>query len=157
MQKLQAHYDSTSEGARRKKVARADLKNISYKNETTFTFEKYVPNIKEVFNVLGKYGVPLYEEQMVEHLLYQIMSPNSELKTEVNICRSSNLSTFVKAYTYLSIVVARLYTSANSSSGRFRKRSIYAAGRGDRVGGRGGHFNDRGRSRGHGGRGGQGR
>ena len=32
---------------------------------------------------------------MVEHLLEQIMSPNTEMKTEVNICRSSHLSTFV--------------------------------------------------------------
>ena len=47
-------------------------------------------------NALGKDGVPLYEEQMVENLLDQIMSPNTELKTEVNIFRSSHLSTFSK-------------------------------------------------------------
>ena len=46
--------------------------------------------------MLGKYVVPLYEEQMVEHLLDQIMSPNTEFKTEVNICRSSNSPKFVK-------------------------------------------------------------
>ena len=56
-----------------------DLKNIFYRNETTFTFEKYVTNLKGIFNVLEKYGVLLYEEQMVEHLLDQIMSPNTEL------------------------------------------------------------------------------
>ena len=33
--------------------------------------------------MLDKYGVPLYEEQMFEHILDQIMSPNTELKTEV--------------------------------------------------------------------------
>ena len=104
--------------------------------------------------MLGKYGVPLYEEQMVIHIIDKIISPNTELKTEVNICRSSHLSTFVKAFTYLSTVVARLYSSVNPSSGRFRKSSIYAAGRGDRGGGRGGRFNGRGRGRGRGGRGG---
>ena len=77
MQELQSHYDGTSEGARRKQVSRADLKNIFYKNETTFTFYKYVTKLKGIFNVLEKYGVPLYEEQMVEHLLDQIMSPNT--------------------------------------------------------------------------------
>ena len=76
--------------------------------------------------MLEKYGAPLYEEQMVEHLIDQIMSPNAELKTEINICRSSHSSTFVKASTYLSTVVERLYPSANPSSGRLRKRSIYA-------------------------------
>ena len=50
---------------------------IFYKNETNFTFEKYVTKIKGVLNVLERYGVPLYEEQMVEHLLDQIMSPNT--------------------------------------------------------------------------------
>ena len=33
-----------------------------YKNETTFTFEKYVTKLKGLFNMLEKYGVPLYEE-----------------------------------------------------------------------------------------------
>ena len=54
-----------------------DLNNIFYKNETTFKFEKYVTKLKGVFNVLEKYGVPLYEEQMFGHLLDQIMSPNT--------------------------------------------------------------------------------
>ena len=59
MQELQAHYEFISEGEQRKQFYRADLRNIFYKNETTFTFEKYVTNIKGVFNVLVKYGVPL--------------------------------------------------------------------------------------------------
>ena len=67
-----------------------DLKKILYKNEATFTFEKYVTNLKGFFNVLDKYGVPLYKEQMVDHLIDHIMSPNIYLKTEVNICRSSH-------------------------------------------------------------------
>ena len=78
--------------------------------------------------MLEKYGVSLYEEQMVEHLIDQIMSPNAELKTEINICRSSHSSKFFKASTYLSSVVARLYPSANPSSCHFRKRNIYATG-----------------------------
>ena len=85
------------------------------------------------------------------------MSPNTELKTEVKIYRSPYSSTFVKASTYLYTVVLRLYLSANPSSGRSRKRNIYAAGRGDRGGGRGGRFNVRGRGRGSGGIGGLGR
>ena len=62
MQELQDHYDGTSKGIQRKQVARADLKNIFYKNETTSTFEKYITKRKEIFNVLGKYGAPLYED-----------------------------------------------------------------------------------------------
>ena len=105
--------------------------------------------------MLEKCGVPLYKKQMVEHILDHIISSNTDFNIEVSICRSSNLSTFVKQSTYLYIAVARFYPSANSSSGRFRNRSIYAAGRGDRGVRRGGCFNVRGRGRGHGGRCGQ--
>ena len=54
-------------------------------------------------------------------------------------------------------MVSRLYPPANPSSGRSRKRSIYAAGRGDRGSGRDGHLIVRGRGRGRGGRCGLGR
>ena len=101
--------------------------------------------------MLGKYVVPLNEEEMVDNLLDHIMSPNTELKTEVNIFSSSHSPTFVKASTYLSTVVAILYPYSNLSSGRFRKRSIYAAGCGDRGGRRDGRFNDRILGRGNGG------
>ena len=97
MQELQAHYDGTSEGAWRKQISRADQNNILYKNEINFTFDKYVPKLNVIFNVLEKYGVPLYKEKMVERVLDQIMSPNKNLKTEVNIFKSSHLFTFVKA------------------------------------------------------------
>ena len=58
MQELQYHYDGTSEGVHKKKVARADLNKILYNNETSFIFEKYVTKIKGIFNVL---------ENMVSH------------------------------------------------------------------------------------------
>ena len=40
MQELQTHYDATSEGAWRKKVAIVELNKIFYNNETTLTFER---------------------------------------------------------------------------------------------------------------------
>ena len=63
------------------KNAISDLKNFFYKNDTTFTFEKYATKLKGGFNVLEKYVFPIYEDQMVEYLLDQIMSPNTELET----------------------------------------------------------------------------
>ena len=78
---------------------------------------------------------------MFEHLLDHIMSPNTELKTEVNICSSSHSSSFVKAYTDLFIVAERLYPPSKPSLGRFRKRIIYATGRRYHGGGRFVRFN----------------
>ena len=57
---------------------------------------------------MEKYDVTLYEDYMVEYILDHIMSPNIELKTEVNIYRLPNLYNFFKSSTYLYIVVARL-------------------------------------------------
>ena len=64
-----------------KQVARSDLKKIFYNNETTFTFEKYVTKVQGICNVLEKYGAPLYEDQIMDNLLDQIVSPNTDLKT----------------------------------------------------------------------------
>ena len=58
---IQYHYDGKSEGARMKQADRYNLKKLFYKNETNFTLEKYVTQIKGIFYVLGKYGVALYE------------------------------------------------------------------------------------------------
>ena len=77
MQELQSHYYGMSECARKGKVDRADLKKIFYNNESTFIFEKYVTKIKGVYYLLEKYGHPVYEEQMLEHILYTIMSQNT--------------------------------------------------------------------------------
>ena len=87
------------------KKFRSDLKKKIYKSETNFTFENYVTKLNGIFNVLDKYGVPLYEEQELEHLLDQIMSPNIGFNTEVNIYKFSHSYTFFKASEYLSRVV----------------------------------------------------
>ena len=49
---LQNHYDGKSEGKRRKQVAKDNLKMLFYRNETTFSFEKYITKLKQKFNVL---------------------------------------------------------------------------------------------------------
>ena len=86
---------------------------------------------------MEKYGVTLYEDQMVENIIYQIMSPITELMPEVNIFRLSHSFTFVKASTYFYTVVVRLYISINPSSGGFINTSIYATVCGDLIRGRG--------------------
>ena len=78
-----------------------DINKIFYKNDTTFTFEKYVTNMKRIFSILEKYEIPLYKEHTVVNLLDHITPTNNKLKTEVNICRSPHSSTFVKSSAYL--------------------------------------------------------
>ena len=59
---LQNNYDGKSEGGCRKQVAKDDLNRLFYRNETTLSFEKYVTNMKQKFNVLDNDNVTLYDE-----------------------------------------------------------------------------------------------
>ena len=45
---------------REKQVARAYINKMFYKNEITFTFEKYVTKLEGIFNALEKYNIPIY-------------------------------------------------------------------------------------------------
>ena len=62
---MQNHYDGKSEGNRRKQMYKDNIKRFFYSNETTLYFDKYVTNIKQTFNVLDNYNVPIYEEDRV--------------------------------------------------------------------------------------------
>ena len=82
-------------------MAKDDLKSLFYRNETNFSFKKYVTKMKQTFNVLDNYNVTLYEEYKVRQLLDNINGPNNDLKTEVNIFISSHGATFDTASAYL--------------------------------------------------------
>jgi len=88
------------------KEARSKLKKIYYKHEGTFTFEKFVTNLYDAFQVLEKYGEPLYEEEKLRLLFSKSQNAHPEFKQEVVICRS-RCSTFASAVIYLKTVVAR--------------------------------------------------
>ena len=146
---LQTHYDGTAEGERRKEVAKNDLKSLFYRNESTFSFEKYVTKMQAFYNTLEQYGEPEYESNKVKNLLDKINCPNNDIKIEVNICRNQHRDNFVQACTYTATAILRIFPNAQPSSTKYRKRrEIHAFGQG---GGRG-----RGRGRGRGGRGGRG-
>jgi len=54
MKALQVHYDGPDESKRRKEEARAKLKTVYYIHESAFTFEKFVTNLYDAFQVLEK-------------------------------------------------------------------------------------------------------
>ena len=62
MKEIQDKYYGTLEAAQGKQVARDDLKKIFHNNGNNFTFEKYFRKLKGIYNVLDKYGFPLYED-----------------------------------------------------------------------------------------------
>ena len=106
---LQNQYDGTAEGERRMDVAKASLTKLFYRNESTFSFEKYVTKHLTIFNILEKDKFPIYEKDKVDHLLNKIQCPDKDLQTTVNICRSSHNNNFIEASTYMQTEVARMF------------------------------------------------
>lgn len=121
MRALQEHYDGNAESEKRKEAARADIKTLFYKNESSFSFEKYINRLKKSFDTLDKYGVPIYEEDKVKLLLDKIQSTHSEIRTQVSICRSSHAKNFIEASTYMSREVSRIFPGSNVSSANYHK------------------------------------
>ena len=54
------------------KLLRITYREKNYKNETNFTLEKYVKQLKGIFDMLEKDRVTLNEEQNLGHLLDHI-------------------------------------------------------------------------------------
>ena len=144
---LREHYDGKAEGERQKAIANADLGKLFYRNESTFPFEKFVTKLKEGFDILEKYSVPVHEENKLRMLFEKMQCNNAEFKSEVILCRATH-TVFTDATIYLQTAVTRIFPNFQPSSGRYnRRRNINASGRG-RGRGRG-----RGAGRGRGGRG----
>lgn len=145
MMALQAHYDGEAESEKRKEAARSDLKALFYRNEASFSFEKYLNRMKRCFDTLEKYSVPYYEEEKVKLLLDRIQSSHAEVKTQVSICRANYAGDFVQASTYMSREISRIFPSSNVSSLAFGKgpksrggsRNVSTTGSGRRKGKRG--------------------
>ena len=53
------------------------INKLFYRNETNFSFDKYVTKTEQTFNVLENYNIPLYEEDKVRQLLDNIIPPKT--------------------------------------------------------------------------------
>jgi len=123
MKALQIHYDGPDESKRRKEEARSKLKSVYYKHEGTFLFEKFITNLYDAFQVLEKYGEPLYEEEKLRLLFTKSQNAHAEFKQEVLICRSK-CATFTSAVVYLKTMVARLFPDVPKSKSRRNVSSV---------------------------------
>jgi len=117
MKALQIHYDGPDESKRRKEEARAKIKSIYYKHESTFTFEKFVTNLYDAFQILEKYEEPLYEQEKLRLLFHKCQNAHPEFKQEVVISRTL-CKTFASAVVHLKTVVARLFPDVGKPKSR---------------------------------------
>ncbi len=123
MQALQKHYDGADEGKRRVEEARATIKNTFYKHEATFSFERFATNLYDAFQVLEKYGKPLYEDEKLRLLFTKSLNNHPEFKQEVIICRQQ-YETFAEAVTYMKTVVSRLFLEVSKPRARRNISSV---------------------------------
>ncbi len=125
-QALCGHYDGAAEGDKRVTVARSDINIVHYRNESSFSFEKYSTKLKKAFSTLAQYGQPKSEREKVDILLSRINTNDQQLITAIGICRDGHSATFETACTYLSTQIAIIYPqhqpNAFGKSGRGGKR-----------------------------------
>jgi len=61
MRALQLHYDGPDEARKRLSVAKAQLEKLLYRHEATFSFEKYVTALNDIYNIHERYQEPIFE------------------------------------------------------------------------------------------------
>ena len=103
------HYDGPAEGDKRVTVARHDIRVLHYRNESSFSFEKYSTCLKKAFDTLAQYDQAKTEREKVEILLDQINTNDPRLTTSIGICRDRHTDTFTSACTYMSSEIAVIY------------------------------------------------
>ncbi len=116
MKALQQHYDGDDEKRKRLDTAKAQLDKLFYRHEATFSFEKYVTSLQNIFSIHDRYFEPVYETDKVRYLLDKCQNNHTEFKQAVMLCRTMH-NTFSAAVTYLKTEVGRLFPD----SGRTRK------------------------------------
>ena len=103
------HYDGPAEGDKRVTIARSDINLIHYRNETSFSFEKFSTRLRKAFTTLATYRQPKCEKEKVEILLDHISTSDQRLITAVGICRDRHSDTFDNACTYLSQQITTIF------------------------------------------------
>lgn len=123
MQTLQLHYDGPDEAKKRLNSAKAQLDNIFYRHEATFSFEKYVTALNDIYNTHERYHEPIYETDKVRYLLEKCQNNHAEFKQMVVLCRTQH-NTFTAAVTMLKEAVGRLFPDPHNRAGGSKKRNV---------------------------------
>ena len=89
---LKNKYDVKAEDECRKRMSKDELKRLFYSLKTTFSFTNYVTKMKETFNLIDNYIVPLCEDYKVRQRLDNINFPKNCLKIRLT---SADLATVI--------------------------------------------------------------
>ena len=116
---LRTHYDGPDEARKRLSSAKAKLDKLFYRNEATFSFEKFITSLNNIYNVHVRYNEPIYETDKIRYLLDKCQNNHQEFRQTVVLCRAQH-TTFAGAVTMLKESVGRLFPDVH----RRGKRTI---------------------------------
>jgi hypothetical protein len=133
------HYRGDAETALRAAEAEATLNRLHYRNETSFSFERYITRMSECFELMEDNHQGYSEAQKVKKMLDGVVSTNAEVVAIKAVVRSTHPTDFNSASTLMAGQIALLYPAASTDVRNKRKISAVAQGRGrgrGRCGGR---------------------
>jgi hypothetical protein len=128
---LRMHYEGEGEVSKRIGVAHATLDSSLYRNEFTFSFERFSTRMKMAFTVLEKHGEPYAEMTKVKMLNDRIQIPNNG---QIQIAKSNMMdmhpNNFNDAVGYMAKKVTEIFPDAFDADTRRdhrRKRNVSEA------------------------------
>jgi len=155
---LREHYDGPGEIDKRISLARTQVKELHYKNEQSFSFEKFITKLNGAFQMLAECHEALTEKAKVDQMITsmsQCTNPAIVAATTTIMMNTEMRNNFVAAANKMTEVIANVFPVIQlHRRGRNVASLQTGGGRGRGRGGRGGRGQ---RGRGRGGGGGRGR
>ena len=158
---LTEHYNGPTELRRRANEAEAKLVNLHYRNESAFSFERYITKLKEYYHDLEEAGQGYTDWQKVKRLTKGVQSSDARVSALLVLVKSLYPNDFDAACSHMATQIADIYpptanigknTKISALFGRGNDGNKGRGGRGDR-GNRGGRGRDGGRGGGRGNKG----
>jgi hypothetical protein len=113
MEALREHYEGAGEISKRVTVAQATLSNTNYRNQYTYTFERFATRMKTAFTVLEKHGEPYAETAKVRMFCDQIqMEGNQRIQIAKSQVMDAHANNFSKAVAYMTRKIAEIFHEA---------------------------------------------
>ena len=120
------HYNGQGELSKRMAMAKARIKSLFYKNESSMSFEKVMEILSKSFSTLDKDPDEKYSErQKVEKLLSCIQTSDVELVSQKAVIASQYPDNFAGACNYFSAQVSRLHSGAQLENRKYKKRNVH--------------------------------
>ena len=147
-----AHYDGPGETQKRIVQARANISELFYKSESSFSFEKFSTRLREAYAIMEDNEEPILPQTQVRDMCDRITCEHTAVVTAVTNVRTGRddngdryRDNFASAANHISEVISQAFPKLQSRGFNKRQRVASLGGRGPGRGrGRGGRPFDRG-------------